>query len=269
MNKGGLHIFFLFGMMLIFAACSSKINKQNLGPDEYFEYAKKKFDKGNYFDAVTEFTVITLKYSANPVVDDAQYYLAESHYKQKEYLVAISEYQKLIRDYPQSPYNILSQFKIGMAYFELSLRPELDQEYTKKAIRQFQTFIEENPEHELRENAEKYIQELREKLAEKKFLAATTYRKMGIYDGATIYYDIIIQEYYDTKPAANAYFWKADCLYKLKKFTDAQTAYSIFIEKFPEHKKVAEAKQRLGKLLEELKSQTPESASLKESNGQN
>ncbi len=269
MNKRGIYILLVILSMAVIVSCGKKLNKQTMGPDEYFEYAKKKFDKGDYFTAVTEFTVITLKFSANPVVDDAQYYLAESHFKQKEYLIAISEYQKLIRDYPQSPYNILSQFKIGMAYYKLSLRPELDQEYTKKAIRQFQTFIEENPTHELSDSAQKYIQELREKLAAKKNLAATTYRKMGIYDAAVIYYDLIIQQFYDTSPAVDAYYWKAECLYKMKKYPDAQAAFSVFIEKFPDHKRVKSAKSRLGSIIEELKASALESASLKENNGQN
>ncbi len=243
----------LITTFLFFTGCGHKINKQNLGPDEYFEYAKKKFDEGHYFDAITEFTVIVLKFSGHPVVDDAQYYLAESHFKQKEYLIAISEYQKLINDYPQSPYTVLAQFKIGMAYYKLSLRPELDQEYTKKAIRQFQTFVEEHPDHELRPNAEKFIAKLREKLAAKKMLAATTYRKMGVYDAAVVYYDIIISDYYDTSPAAEAYFWKGECLYKLEKYREAQNSFTVYLEKFPKDKHVLQAKKRVEEIDKILK----------------
>ena len=136
-------------LMMLLAGCGKSVNKRNLGPDEYFEYAKDKFDRGKYIDSSTEFSVIVLKFSGNPVVDDAQYYLAESHFKQKEYLIAVSEYQKVISDYPQSSYAPIAQFKIGYSFYKMSFRPALDQDYTKKAIRQFQNYIDENPSHDL------------------------------------------------------------------------------------------------------------------------
>lgn len=237
----------------LLAGCGKSVKKKEMGPDVYFEYAKQKFDKGNYLDAITEFTVITLRYSGDPVVDDAQYYLAESHFKQKEYLIAISEYQKLINDYPQSLYRVLAQFKIGLSYYKLSLRPELDQEYTRQGIRAFQDFLEENPNHELKDKATEYIAKLREKLAKKQMIGATTYRKMGIYDAALIYYDILLEKYYDTSYAPEAYYWKGESLYRLKRYPEALSALTVYVEKYPEHGHVDEAKARIEKISELVK----------------
>jgi len=225
--------------------CGNKVRTDSLGPDEYFEYAKKEFDNGKYLKAITDFTVIVLKFSGDPVVDDAQYYLAESHFKQEEFLIAASEYQKLINDYPESDYVPLAQFKKGMAYYKLSSRAELDQEYTTKAIKEFQSFLEEYPDHELEKDAESFIKELRVKLSRKKMIAATTYRKMGIHDSAVIYYDIILEDYYDTPQAVNALFWKAECLYRLKKYSESRVSFSAFIEKYPKNGHVPKAKERV------------------------
>lgn len=246
------------------AGCGNRINKRDLGADEYFEYAKKKYDDGDYLGAITEFTVITLKFSGNPVVDDAQYYLAESHYKQNEFLIAISEYEKLINDYPQSPYAVLAQFKVGLANYEMSLRPALDQSFTRSAMRKFQEFIEENPGHSLTPEAEKKIMAMREKLASKQLLGATTYRKMGIYDSAVIYYDIILERYYDTAVVAEAMFYRAECLYKLEKYLEAQTGYTAYLERFPEDDHVGDARSRLGEIIDKLDAanEAPESARL-------
>lgn len=257
MPRSTLKLTILLTLFLLLFSCGRHIQKQDLSADEYFEYAKKKFDRGRYYDAMTEFNIIVLKFSGNPVVDDAQYYLAEAHFKQKEYLIAVSEYGKLIKDYPTSPYALLAQFKIGMSYYEMSLRPELDQEYTLKSIKSFQTFIEEHPDHELKENAGKFIAEMREKLAKKKMIAANTYQKMGIYDSAEIYYSIVVDEYYDTPFVAVAMYRQAECLYKQKKYVEAQAAFTLFLEKYPKHGLASRAKRRIKKIsgiLEKLES---------------
>jgi len=245
-------IFLLFSMSIW--NCGRKANTDAFGPDEYFEYAKKEFDKGKYLKAITDFTIIVLKFSGDPVVDDAQYYLAESHFRQEEYLIAISEYQRLINDYPESDYVPLAQFKKGLSYYDMSSRAELDQENTQKAIREFQGFIEDHPKHELTENAEKYITELRSKLAKKKLIAATTYRKMGIYDSAIIYYDIILEDYYDTPSAIEALYWKGECLYKLEKYSESRSILSAFIEKYPNNGHTEKAKGRVEEITEILNS---------------
>ena len=255
MFKGVWKSTFYFLILVFFAACGGNgMKKKEMNADAYFEYAKAKFDKGDYLDAITEFTVITLRFSNDPVVDDAQYYLAESHFKQKEYLIAVSEYQKLINDYPQSTYAVLAQFKTGLSYYNISSRPELDQEYTKKAIRSFQTFAEEHPEHELTANGEELIQKMRGKLAKKLYTNATTYRKMGENEAALVYFDIFLEKYYDTTFAPDAYYWKSEILYKLKRYEESLNYFTILVEKFPEHGNIDKAKERIGKLSMMIKS---------------
>lgn len=262
MTTGRLNRTWMVALALFFLAqlfsCGKPVNREAMGPDEYFEYAKKKFDDGDYFAAKKEFTVIVLRYGGDPVVDEAQYFLAESEFHLKEYLVAVSEYERLINDYPRSPYVPLAQFKIGMAYDKLSLRPELDQEYTLKALRAFQTFVEENPGHELVPQAEKFIAKLRAKLAKKKLIAATTYRKMGLCRAALVYYDIILESYYDTPAAAEAQYWKGVCLKKSHRLEEARTALSVFVEKYPDHRLANEARALIEEITRELQSQAPE-----------
>ena len=250
-----LLIFFMFVVILL-TACSHKINKEEMDAQAYFEYAKSLFDKGKYYNAINEFTVITLKFSADPIVDDAQFYLAESHFMYKEYLIAIAEYQKLIEDFPESPYVEEAFYKIGLSYSKLSLRAELDQEYTFQAIRQFQNFLEAYPGSKFRKEAEQKMAELRNKLAQKKLLGGDVYRKMGYLNSALIYYDIVLQEYYDTPAAESALFWKAECEYKLKKMENALTSYTVFLEKYPSSKWASRAKERISEIQESFSRST-------------
>ncbi|MEJ2635798.1 MAG: outer membrane protein assembly factor BamD [Calditrichia bacterium] len=243
-------LFLILSIGLI--SCSPKVNKKEMDAQTYFEYAKKLFDKGKYLQAITEFNVVVLKFSGSPIVDDAQFYLAESHYKNDEYLIAVAEYQKLVDDYPESPYVEEAFYKMGLSYSELSQRPALDQEYTTKALRQLQNFVEAYPDGKFRPEAEKAIARLRAKLARKQLLGGDVYRKMGIYDSAIIYYDIILDTYYDTPVAENAMFWKAACQYKLNKYDEAISNFSAFLEKYPNSKYADRAKSNITEIQEKL-----------------
>ncbi len=245
-------ITYFFLLSLIFIGCGPRIQKENLSAEEYFEYAKGILDKGKCMQAQTEFTLITLKFSGNPIVDDAQFYLAESHFDCEEYLIAVAEYQKLVNDYPESPYVEKAFYKIGVSFFNLSQRPELDQEYTMKALRQFQNFVEAYPTHEYRNDAEHKLFELRVKLAKKQLLGGNIYRKMGIFDSAVIYYNILLEKYYDTPQAEEAMFFKGECLFKLKKYNQAITNFTAFVEKYPKSKFTTKAKQKITAIQELL-----------------
>ena len=49
----------LLFLLLILISCGSKVKKEELSAEKYFEYAKSLFDRGKYLDAITEFTVVT------------------------------------------------------------------------------------------------------------------------------------------------------------------------------------------------------------------
>ncbi|OGB67014.1 MAG: hypothetical protein A2Y94_10315 [Caldithrix sp. RBG_13_44_9] len=245
--------FFRFGLAItllaiIFSSCGKKIQKEALSAEAYFEYAKSLFDRKKYVDAITEFTVITLKFSGNPVVDDAQFFLAESHFLNDEYLIAGAEYQKVINDYPESAFVEEAFYKMGLSYYNLSQRSELDQEYTLKAIRQFQNFIEAYPESQFREKAEQRLYELRTKLARKQLMGGDVYRKMGIYDSAIIYYSILLDKYYDTPLAEPGLYWKAECLFKLKEYEEALTNFTALVEKYPKSRYHRAARGRISEI---------------------
>ncbi|MFZ0389715.1 MAG: outer membrane protein assembly factor BamD, partial [Calditrichia bacterium] len=186
------------------------------------------------------------------VVDDAQYYLAESHFKNEEYLIAASEYQKLVDDYPESPYVEEAYYKMGLSYMEISQRPALDQEYTLKALRQFQNFIEAYPNGDLQDEAQERIDQLRSKLAKKQLMGANVYRKMGINDAAVIYYDILLEKYYDTPWADDAMFYKGVCLMKMDKFEEALTTFSALEAKYPDSEFADKARARIETIQDKL-----------------
>jgi len=223
----------LFALLFLILTCAGNKPKPNWTASQYYEYARKIFDEEDYLDASNQFTVVVLRYPGSNIADSAQYYLAESQFKMKEYLIAASEYEKLITNYNRSPLIAGAEYKLAECYFELSPRAALDQEYTRKAIRAFQTFIEDFPTDKLRTEAEKKIALLRDKLAKKKYLSAEVYRKMRKYRAALIYYNEVLDNYYDSSWADDAMLGKIKVFVEEEDLVKAQNEIDKFKQQFP------------------------------------
>ncbi len=229
MFKKGLLLF----IILLIVSCAGVRPKPDWTAEQYFRYAKKLFEDEDYYEASNEFTVVTLRYPGSSVADSAQYYLAETHFKMKEYLIAAAEFEKLITNMPHSSLVPMAQYKLALSYYKLSPRPELDQEYTFKAIREFQIFIEDNPTHPLKEDALKKIAELRDKLALKEYKNAIIYRKMHEYRAALIYFDQVLENYYDTSWADDAMLGKIETYIEMEDYQSARKEVEKFKAQFP------------------------------------
>lgn len=201
---------------------------------DFYRAAKEKYDDESYFEAVNEFTVVLLRFAGSTVADSAQYYLADSHYKMGDYLIAGVEFEKLITSMPQSPLVKKAQYKLGESYNSLSPRAALDQRYTAKAIREYQYYIEEFPTDSLKEKAEKKIAFLRNKLSKKEFENAEIYRKMSEFSAAIVYYDQVLGKFYDTNWADDAQFGKIKAYLEQEDVEQALLEAAKFEQQFPD-----------------------------------
>jgi outer membrane protein assembly factor BamD len=233
----------LLGAGAVLTGCSSSEQATTLTAEERFDKGKNLFDEEDYLEAVNEFTVVTLQYQGSGVADDAQFYLGECRFRREEYLLAAFEYQQLIRNMPASPLAADARFKIGLCYYHLSPKSSLDQEYTRKAIDELQSFVEYHPAHEQAPEAERLIAELTGRLAKKSYEIANQYAVLEYYKSAIFYYDDVIEKYHDTEYAPLAYLGKARLFLNRRRYRDALQTVTAFLEKFPESSLREEALQ--------------------------
>ncbi len=251
-----------FGALLLacaalsFFGCGSSSPIQNLSAEQRFEHGKKHFDDGNYLEAIGDFEIIRLQFPGSAVADKAQLYLGESHFHQEEYLLAAEEYQALKRNMPASPLVPAAQYKIGLCYYELSPKSPLDQTYTRRAIDEFQTFIEYNPKDTLVHDAELRIKELNTRLAKKLFESAGLYMKMGYYKAATNYYDYVNEKYHDTQYAEPALLGKVRALVARRRYDEAKPEVEKFLARYPSSDQKGEAEALQREIDDHLKSKS-------------
>ena len=97
-----------------------------------------------------------------------------------------------------------------------------DQDSSLKAITQIQEFLDDFPNSEYSKDADKLINELRTRLAEKNMETGKLYIKLKAYDSAMTSYEVVVNEYYDTKFFNDANMEIIRCLVLLNKSDEAK-----------------------------------------------
>ena len=220
-------------IVIISTGCSSSVDTSQFNADGYYKYAMDLYNDGDYEEALLQFQNIILQYPGSSIYDDTQYYLGMTYFKREQYLLGAYEFSKLIRNIPASPYVPDSQLMLAECYYELSPAYPLDQTYTKKAIDEFQAFIDFFPSNPKVEQAEKKIDELNNKLAEKDYHSAVIYERMEYDEAAIRYYGQVAETYHDTQYAPLALFNKINLEIKKKMNSEAYSDISTFLSRYP------------------------------------
>jgi outer membrane protein assembly factor BamD len=129
------------------------------------------------------------------LAEKAQFSLGEALKKSERYDEAIMAYQKLIDDYPTSKLVDSAKYQVAYCAYKASLKPPYDSAPTERAIEAFEEFASANTNEELSKEADKTIQRLKDKAAEKSLLTARFYERQKRYQGAIIYYQEVVDKY--------------------------------------------------------------------------
>jgi outer membrane protein assembly factor BamD len=102
---------FLVLLAVGFFGCSADETDRQIGAEERFALGMKKFNDGDYLEAIEDFKVVTLQYQGTGFADDAQFYLAESRFEREEFILAAFEYDVLLRAMPTSEFVARARFQ--------------------------------------------------------------------------------------------------------------------------------------------------------------
>ena len=225
-------------LSLVHFGCSSTPGKDITtdDPEEALRIAKTKYDNEDYTDAIEDLSFIKIKFPGTNISDRVEFYLADSYYHRKEYILGAYEFETMIKNYPLSPLLPEAHYKLGLCYYELSPKYSLEQEYTIYAINELQAFIEVYSNNKNVPDAESKLHDLKNKLAYKDFRTAELYMKMDDYKSAAIYYNNVVENYIDSDYADAALVGQAEALINAKKFGEAEKVLEKFYKLFPNSK---------------------------------
>lgn len=97
-----------------------KRNQAMTGPMRAYKRALKLYHDGQLDAASLSFKTFLKKYKTHAYADNAQYWLGECYYDQKQYRAALNTFRKVVEDYPNGNKAPAALLKMGFSYMRLS-----------------------------------------------------------------------------------------------------------------------------------------------------
>ena len=135
---------------------------------------------------------------------EIQYKVAYCSLELGQYDEAASEFQKVIKDYPEEPFLEKAIYHLGVSFLKQSLPAERDQTMTDKAISEFTGFLSKYPESQFAEDAQEKMSILRGRRAKSLYRICLFHMKRKEKRAFLFYCREIVGRFPDTEWAKRA-----------------------------------------------------------------
>lgn len=159
--------------------------------------------------------------------------LADSLYKDKEYVEAGLYYERFSELYPLDANTPRSFFYLAMCHYHSTHTPDRDQTNTAKAVVAFNRFLEKYPNHILSPIARNYITEMNTLIRDSGIEVARFYNRVGQNMAAIERLKEFLAKYPDSGLTEEALFMLGESYYREQAFNDAAQVFIKLIEKYP------------------------------------
>lgn len=185
-------------LLAVLAGCGGAVLPQIHDPANRLDVARRLYDKGDAALAIEVLAPFSTSGSGAADVDLAVYLLGLCKLRNKDHAGAQAEFERLLRDYPESDSAGPAEYRLGEALWGQSRGPDFDQEYTLKALDQWMKYRREYPGDEFGDAAQRRISEARARLATKLHKTGELYLKLQEHEAARSYFNDVLKQYSDT-----------------------------------------------------------------------
>lgn len=217
----------VLGAIIAMSSCKSQyellLNSNDA--DAKYEAAFEYFNLNKYSKAASLFESLAVLTDGTERDDTVRYYWGLSNYKFKDYYTAETNFDQFIQSYPRSPFTSEARYLRLDCLYRQTLRYELDQTPTYKAINEISAYILEYPSNVHMQECRDMLLELNERLDKKAYEAAKLYYKMEDYLASRVAFKNVLKD-----DAENMY--REDILYYI-----AMSSYKYAHQSVPEKQK--------------------------------
>ncbi len=199
-----LILFFMMALWLSGCAWFETSHEMEKTAEELVSEGSSAFASGDYKDAVKAYTDLKDWYPFSKYAILAELKIADAHYELEAYDEAIFAYEEFENMHPKNeavPYII---YRIGLCWFNQLDTIDRDHTPAKNSLTQFYRLIDQFPESEYAQKANKNIQTCIDNLSGHELYVANFYMKTEKYKAALKRYEYLIENYPDSKESKEA-----------------------------------------------------------------
>ena len=176
---------FIFAVLALVSICSCKSQYELLlnsnDVDAKYKAAFNYFELGKYSKSAALFESLSMLTEGTEKDDTVKYYWGLSNYRLKDFYTAETNFEQFVSSYPRSPFAPEARYlRLDCLYLQ-TLRYELDQTPTYKAMNELSAYMLEYPSSVHMQECRDMLVELSERLDRKAYESAKLYYKMEDY----------------------------------------------------------------------------------------
>jgi outer membrane protein assembly factor BamD len=232
-------------MLTVISACVTR-NQPN--GENYYVQATKEYNSHFYQPAIADYQKLIDEYPFSPYAEEAELNIGLAYYKQHDYAEAVGSLTDFQRMHPTSKHLDIASYYLAMAHYVQMGRPDQDQTHTELALKQFQSIEQRFPESDFAALAHEQIDICREMLARHEYLIGDFYYNRANYKASESRMAELMALYPDTPVAPEALYHLARTLEKQGKKYSAAQAFTALQQSYPHTKYASIAANELKSL---------------------
>ncbi|MBF0459222.1 MAG: outer membrane protein assembly factor BamD [Nitrospirae bacterium] len=190
------------------SSCDSKVVKPPYdGPKEAYSKALQLIDEKEYEPGRALLVEITNRDAATDYAPLAQIKIAESYMKTDEPEVALEEYRKFLKNFPDNKYAPYAKYQVATLTFNTIEGPDRGYKAANTAIKEFQSLNEQYPRNPYRDIVPLRVEKSRHVLAEHEFYVGNFYYKKDAFAAALRRFKVILDKYPEYPDMGKVYYY--------------------------------------------------------------
>ena len=179
-----------------------------------YEAAMRYYNDNSYSKAIQLFENLTLHYRGKENAENIAWYYAQALYKEKDYYSAGYQFKRFARQFPYSDNAEEALFLSAYCHYKESPNYSLDQQVTRDAIEEMETFAERFPRSNHIPEVNNNLDELRAKLIKKDYEIAYGYYFIEEYHAAYESFKNFLNLYPEAPMREEAMFYQLESGYR-------------------------------------------------------
>jgi len=200
-----------------------------------YDATLREFERGKWANAIIGFEKLTNDLPArDTLLPRAYWYLAVSHSRQREHLLAAQSYTRLYESFSDDTLADDAALEAARSYRKLWRKPTLDPTYGETAVATFNTLLglygETSPHADV---ARQEILELEEMFAAKNYETGRYYYRRKAYDSAVIFLKTVLERWPHVQKARETMILLAETYKQIRYREDLAEICSKLRREFP------------------------------------